>query len=537
MSMRKSQGENEANHVLRNWRAWVLLTLLIGPILAYMGFGAVWLYQHGWFWKHDWLWIAGSLWLLSGILFSVLAARWTKTNRPILPPLDWDAPRTFTKIDREGWALVEKEADLSETVSLEALTDFDIYISTGRRLAKTLADHYHPLSTDPIANVPLVDLLTALELAAEDLSQLCRQIPGGDMITPSYWKKAVQVAGYIQRANDVYSYLLPIFSPVTGLVRMGTQQWMVKPAWKNMQQNLLRWFFRAYVNRLGIHLIELYSGRLSIGAKQYRKLTRRGEIPSAADFENPTLRIAVAGARDSGKSRLIALMNQARSGDVSLLKARFVGAGIDEASLERLKEAEWVEISGYTASHGAETARDRATRREAVMAAVDADMLVLVVDARRDTGSADAAFAKGWDLWYVEHPENELPPAIAVLTGIDDPEFGGEWKPPYNWERGQSPRESAARARLNALRTTLPPSVTEIVAVGLPDQNHFGVVELLFPSLITQFHRAERLALIRHFQKLSSRSKARRLISQVGVHGKSLWNNLRSRRITPTGKS
>ncbi len=33
-----------------------------------------------------------------------------------------------------------------------------------------------------------------------------------------------------------------------------------------MQQNVLRWFYQAYVNRLGVHLIELLSGRLAIGA-------------------------------------------------------------------------------------------------------------------------------------------------------------------------------------------------------------------------------------------------------------------------------
>ena len=409
--------------------------------------------------------------------------------------------------------------------------------SDGFYEAKLLADHYQPLSTDPIANVPLVDLLTALELAAEDLSQLCRQIPGGDLITPSYWKKAVQVASYIQRANDVYSYLLPIFSPVTGLVRMGTQQWMVKPAWKNMQQNLLRWFFRAYVNRLGVHLIELYSGRLSIGAKQYRRLTRRDAVPSVEDGEAPPLRIAVAGARDSGKSRLIALMNEARSGDPLLIKAKLEGAGIDHASFERLEHAEWVEVPGYTEPRGEESARDRSTRREAVERAVDADVLILVVDARRESTVADAAFAQAWDRWFVEHPEVELPPALAVLTGMDAPDLGGDWKPPYNWERGQGSRESAARARVNALRTTLPPSVTEILAVGLPSGNHFGIVEYLLPSLIVMLHRAERAALIRHLRKLSTRSKARRLMSQVGVHGKTLWNNFRQRRESPSGKS
>src|SRR5207253_4472019 len=143
------------------------------------------------------------------------------------------------------------------------------------------------------------------ELAAEDLDGLCRQVPGGDLVTPAHWKRAVQAAGYLNWANDVYTYLLPIFQPVTGVGRLVTQKWMVKPAWKNMQQNLLRWFFRAYINRLGTHLIELYSGRLVIGADQYRRLTKRpGRAAKATDGESSQLGIGVAGARESGKSSL-----------------------------------------------------------------------------------------------------------------------------------------------------------------------------------------------------------------------------------------
>src|SRR5262249_31637080 len=142
------------------------------------------------------------------------------------------------------------------------------------------AAHYHPLPHDPIEHVPIVDLLTALELAAEDLAELCRQVPGGDLFTPAHWKGAVKAAGYLQRANDIYTYLLPLFQPMTGLVRLGTQKLMVQPAWRGAQQTLMRWFFRAYVNRLGTHLIELYSGRLAIGADQYRKLTRKARKPA-----------------------------------------------------------------------------------------------------------------------------------------------------------------------------------------------------------------------------------------------------------------
>ncbi|MDR3633502.1 MAG: GTPase [Isosphaeraceae bacterium] len=516
--------------MFKHWRALVLIILLFGPVLAYIGFGALWLRDRGW------LLIAGALWIASGIVFSVLAARWTRTKRELLPPLDWDAPQTFSPFDREAWKIVEEESEQGDALDQDALSGVDVYMETGRRLTRRLAQHYHPLSTDPIEHVPLVELLTALELAAEDLNGLCRQVPGGDMVTPAHWKRAVQVAGYLQRANDIYSYLLPIFSPVTGLVRLGTQQWMVKPAWKNMQQNLLRWFFRAYVNRLGTHLVELYSGRLAIGADQYRRLTRKSaRVALAMDGELGTISVAVAGARDSGKTRLIAALDEARTGDLTLARARLGALGLDETWLDRLKSARWVEVPGYTVTSGGESARDRATRREAIEAAVEADLLLLVIDGRRDSHTADIAFAQGWDRWYVEHPGLEVPPALAVVTAVDTPEFdvGADWKPPYQWTKGQGTREVAVRARLESLRATLPPTFRELVAVGLPEDAPFGIVEHLLPTLSALMHLAERAALVRHLHHVSTRSKARRLVSQVGEHGRWLWKNLTARRHAP----
>ena len=514
--------------MLRHWRAWVLVILLVGPVLAYIGFGALWLLQRGW------LLFAGALWIASGIVFAILAARWTRAKRELLPPLDWDAPQTFSPFDREAWKLVEEEAEQGDALTQDALSGVDVYLETGRRLTRRLAQHYHPLSTDPIEHVPVVELLTALELAAEDLNGLCRQVPGGDMITPAHWKRAVQVAGYVQRASDIYSYLLPIFSPVTGLVRLGTQQWMVKPAWRNMQQNLLRWFFRAYVNRMGTHLIELYSGRLAIGADQYRRLTRKSaRAAQTVNGELGVLTVAVAGARDAGKTRLIEVLDQARAGDLALARARLSALGLDETWLERLKAVRWVEVPGYTVTTGGESARDRATRREAVEAAVEeADLLLLVVDGRRDAHTADVAFAQAWDRWYVEHPGLEVPPALAVVTAVDTPEFGvsAEWAPPYQWAKGPGARETAVRARLASLRATLPPSFRELVAVGLPEHAPFGIVEHLLPALSVVLHLAERAKLVRHLHQVSTQSKARRLVSQVGEHGRWLWKNLTTRR-------
>ena len=120
---------------LRQWRSWVLVALLVGPVLAYVGLGMLWLWERGWIVCT----IAAVIWVVAGVAFSILAARWTKTSRPLMPPLDWDAPQTFSPLDRDAWKLVEEEADQGETLTFDVLLGADVYIDTGRRLMNRLA--------------------------------------------------------------------------------------------------------------------------------------------------------------------------------------------------------------------------------------------------------------------------------------------------------------------------------------------------------------------------------------------------------------
>ena len=156
-------------------------------------------------------------------------------------------------------------------------------------------------------------------------------------------------------------------------------------------------------------------------------------------------------------------------------------------------------------------------------------MLILAVNARQPSDKADVAFAQAWDRWFIEHPRNEVPPALAILTGIEGPEFGNGWQPPYNWATGYSPREIAVRERIESLRAALPPTFGDFVAVGLSDQHPFGVVEQLLPAIAARLQKAERTALIRRLHEIGGRSKVGRLVQQIGTQGKSLWGNLRTR--------
>ena len=510
--------------MLKNWRYWVLFLLFFGPFLVYIGLGFWWLKERGWVWVTA----AGLISLLTGLAFSVLLTRWTKSSKSFLPPIDWDAPQTFSDFDRKAWLLVEAEADHGESLEMTALTSLDTYIDTGRRLAGRLAAHYHPLSADPIERVPVIELLTALELAAEDLSQLCRQVPGGDLVTAADWKRAVVAANYIQKASDVYTYLLPLFNPITGVSRLASQHLMVKPAWKNMQQNLLRWFHRAFVNRLGTHLVELYSGRLVIGANGYRKLTRKlQKTVSPLEPTEAALSIAIVGRKGAGKSSLAAKINQVRA--TFDPNAGQPVPATQLPGLDKLKTAQIVEIDYYTASLGKESARDRATRRHAVKKSVEADLLILVLDIRADNYASDLAFIHDWGQWYLDHPEVVAPPAVAVVTHADSPDLAGEWNPPHNWITGTKPREVSVRAKVDSLRLALPPLVSEIILGSAPRGALEASGELIAP-LTRLCERAERGALIRQLKIASSQSKTDRLLRQVSQHGKTFWGSIRPKK-------
>ncbi len=244
--------------------------------------------------------------------------------------------------------------------------------------------------------------------------------------------------------------------------------------------------------------------------------------------------ISVAGSHESGKSPLVARIREVCAGDLTLLKARLAGLAVEPELLDQLRDAKWVEAPDYTTWTDSEGRRDRAKRQAAVEAAVDGDLLVLVIDGRQKSDQADVAFAQAWDRWFIEHPRVEAPPSLVVITGVEGAEFGNGWQPPYDWTAGTGAREIAVRARIDALRAILPPSFAEFVAVGLSDQHLHGVFEYVLPALVTQLHRAERTALLRRLHELGERSKVGRLVRQLGKQGRAVWSGLRARRKTPS---
>jgi hypothetical protein len=485
--------------MFKSWKTWVLITLLAGPYAVYIGLGFLWLIQHGW-------WVAtaaGFVGFGSGVLFYLLAAKWTKQNIEVLPPIDWESPGSFAPIDREAWALVEHESQEAESVSIEAMSKANFYLDSGRKLAEQLAKHYHPETADAIEGVPIIELLTALELAAEDLNSLVRQVPGGDLITTGHWKSAVQAAGWISKANKVYSFLLPAINPMTGFSRLASQHLMVKPAWRNVQDNLLRWFYQAYVNRLGIHLIELYSGRLVIGAEQYRKIIRKPGDPKNETVEQ--IDVAVVGARGSGHDDFASKLRENLLHAPDEIRTRLKTAGLSNTSTEIVLKSSWHDIVGYSESNEGLTPREKASLDASVVLATDSDLLVCLIDDRLGTLSMDIMFLNEWSQWFEAHPTRERPPVIVLATTTDD-------------------------SRLDTIKAVLPATVDQIVQLDLSLTDPLDRFDVLLRVLEGAIPQAERAVLLRQMSVISNRSKSGRLFKQIGESGKWLWNSVKNRK-------
>ena len=88
-----------------------------------------------------------------------------------------------------------------------------------------------------------------------------------------------------------------------------------------LQENLLLWFYTAFVHRLGTYLIDLNSGRLRVGAQRYRELLAAG-IP-AAHAGRPGNAAADIAARQRAQVRQVTLtlMGQVKAGKSSLINA------------------------------------------------------------------------------------------------------------------------------------------------------------------------------------------------------------------------
>ena len=504
---------------MSRWRLAVVGVLIAVPVLGLAGVGSWHLWQTG-LTLHVW-W---PLFACASVGY-FLAWYWLKRQQ-LVPPVDFTSASHWTERDKEAWKLVEaRAAALAETEKDKTtLNAIEFYTNLAQDMALELARFYHPNAKDPFGSLTVPEILAVMELVSRDLAEMVDQnIPGSHLLSINDWKWTKDAA---EKATDWYRKLANVgwvasamMAPISTAMRYAATQAGATAPMQLFQQDLVAWLHRAYIQRLGNYLIELYSHRLRVGAQRYREL--RGM--HAAQVEGKALpgqavelvTLTIMGQTKMGKSSFINGVLGAQQARVDVIPATDQVQRYELALKEDKSRLVLLDTVGY--AHSGPRADQLAATADA---AHRSDLLVLVLHARNPARAADLEMLQQLTAWFTARPDLKMPPMLAVVTHIDLLTPAMEWSPPYNWQAPQRPKEKHIAEALTAVREQLGDYLAGAVPVCTAAGKVYGIEEWFLPTVTELLGEARAVALLRCLRNEVDTAKVSKVVDQVVSIGK-----------------
>lgn len=499
--------------IRQRWRLWVL-GACVGLPLSILGVtGALWLYEHHWL-----RWFGLGLLCGEALLFW-LGRRWSRKDLALLPQPSAALPVAFAPRDEAAWAVVQNYLERVERgeIVLEVPEQF---LSLGRDILERIAAHYNPTAQEPLLAIQMPLLFRAIEETARDLAYVTGALPLSHRITIGNAIRGYRLHQKIQPAYHVYRMLYPLFNWQNALF----QHLVTDRLFDLTKQTLTQWLLKWYVDRVGYHAIELYSGKLpltqhvDLSASQLQHLdSRQQPVASQTAATVPLLRILLLGQVKAGKSSLVnALFTTPHAAtDVLPTTAQLTSYVLDRPELGGTVIVS--DMGGYEEPHAPGGRLD-----EAMTEAQRADVLLVVVSAVDAAREPDRHVLSQLQEHFSRQPDVRPPPVAIVLTHIDRLRPRREWTPPYNIVSPDTAKAHAIRGALQAVATELrlPPEL--IVPVCLLPERLYNVEEALVPLLIHVLPDAKRVLLLRSLKMLRQQEEWELLGRQARATGQLL---------------
>jgi uncharacterized protein len=512
----------QSRQFLMKWQRIALVAFLaLAPFLFLITVGTYHLWATGWGFIAWWP-MAASL-----ALAYFLGWLWTrKGNLRLLPNTNIpEPPTTWTARDQQAWAIVEKKAAAITTITTAEMVDTQRYADTAISLALEIAQVYHPGSTDPFGHLTLPEILTCAELVAHDLhTKVSDHLPGSHLLTINQWKQTKQAVDWGKTAWNVSWVARAVMNPL----KAGIQYVASKASGSilnRVQENVMLWFYTAFIHELGQHLIELNSGRLKVGAKRYREIMHEAERPPATSVVVNSVSVAIVGQVKAGKSSLVnALLGEQRA--ATDVVPTTTGATKYELKLPDQTPVTIVDTAGYGVNGPTE-----AEVTAAVEAAQQAELILLVLHARTAARKADVEMLAKIEAAFALNPQLRFPPVIAVLSHIDLLSPAMEWQPPYLWEKGCRTKEVQIREAIAMAAESLDDRTKTFVPVCTAAGKNWNVEDTLTELMAATMDDAHGTALLKLLHKESRSGRAQKTLDQVLTGGRAalkiLWESVK----------
>ena len=522
-----------------NRRTIFLCFLVLLPILVCVGFGAhaIWITGYwkslGWIFPGCWIaaWVVSKLWKREDLIGDVAAKMES----------DAGSRKHWNEQDHQAAKIISRYQREINSIDPTKLTDPHHYLSQAQALAVDLARFYRDDSkTDStsaaIDSMTIVEVAAAARLAIDDLeSWILKSIPGSRMITVRQWRGITSAPKWYSHASKVYWAASTLINP-TNLIRYATSKAMLDPVKGQLQSEVIATLYLNYLRRVGFYLIEMNSGRLRAGAAAYGQAFGDNAwkhdaqaTPIDSSNSDPSIDAGLASTDLNHQPLVIAIVGQTSSGKSSLINAL---VGCDAAKTDVLPETRSVTRYQYTfetetQGPGSLTLLDTAGYEQSGaskqqttdtgQAAIDADLVLLVIDGHLSARQADVAMLEQLDQHFLAHPKHRCPPVLIVMTHVDLIPPASVWQPPYDLESPVEAKEENIRGARDYAQEVFGDRIVGVACVCLrpSDQSNWGVTEDLVPQLMTHLDDGRRVSLIRIFENHVDRQQFRTLVSQV----------------------
>ena len=499
---------------LKLWQ-WAVLGL---PIAAIVGFLLIASGVQIHTWGLSWVWAIFTVMLVG---WRFLLVKWT---RPAVDPLE-----IVMAVKQELEAEIDSTSSLTGGIDqkteaalqqiLEAVQndppvweDWSTFWQRCQELVTAIAQVYHPEVKRPLLNIYIPQAYTLIRGTVEDMDQWMDKLsPALNQVTVGQAVEGYEIYRKLEpsarKLLRVWNWAQWFLNPVTAIARQATQR-HGNQASQQLLVNLSQLLKQAALRNLSNQAIALYSGKLPVLEAvapltiPVAKTQTLQEILAQAEpleqVEQKPVNILLVGRTGAGKSSLINTLFVEDKAAVDLLP-----------STDAIQEYHWQSKTGDTLTlwdtPGYEQA-NRADFRDLVIdRATQSDVLLLVTPALDPALQMDVDF-----LTDVKAMIPDLP-AIAAVTQVDKLRPIREWNPPYDWQAGDSPKETAIReatqyraAQLNKFCNWVLPVVTGNIEIG---RVAWGM-EALSLGLIDAIAPAKQLRLARFLRNLEARTAA-----------------------------
>ncbi|HEY9646063.1 MAG TPA: GTPase, partial [Chroococcidiopsis sp.] len=449
---------------LRAWQ-WVVLVSPIALVVTIILVAAGWQLHT---WGLSWIWAAVTLLLLG---WRWLLVRWTQ---PVVQQMEAVVAQVSKDLEAAEAAIALPDAsnqpDLELTLQAifaEAQNDLPIWEDWTtfwlrcREVVVAIAHLYHPEVKYPLLNIYIPQAYGLIRGTVDDLDQWMQKLsPVLNQVTVGQAYQAYEVYQKLEPSArklwQVWNWAQWILNPAAAVARQASRK-SGDRATQQLLVNLGQMLRETALRNLANQAIALYGGSdsgsfgdstsssnptISPLPPTFKSALPKAQTQTLRDIlaqvepveavEQKPVNLLVVGRTGAGKSSLINTLFQADLATVDMLP-----------STDQMQHYQWQTATGETLTlwdtPGYEQVNRPEFRAQVLDYAAQADVLLLV------TPALDPALQMDVDFLKDVHDSVAQLPAIAVVTQVDRLRPFREWEPPYDWERGDRPKELAIR--------------------------------------------------------------------------------------------